>query len=197
MQSVAQFISMLLSLYSFIIVIRIFLSWGGIGASRFGKLHQTITRITDPYLNLFRRFPGLQRGVLDFSPILAMIVLGILNNIFSIIGTQGRITVGIVLALIVQAIGSVLSFFIILFIILFVIRLILEYRKSANSIQYIAILDNLLSGLLNKVHNIFYKGKEVPARTLLITSVVSFIVLQIVFRVVINWFSNTLIQLSF
>jgi YggT family protein len=197
MQPVANFLSMLLSLYSFIIVIRIFLSWGGIGASRFGKVHTYITKITDPYLNLFRRLPGLQRGAFDLSPILAMICLSILNNIFSILGAQGKITLGIILALIVKAAGSVLSFFIILFIILFAIRLLLEYRKTANSIQYIAILDNLLSGMQNKVHNLLYKGKEVPARTLLISSVGSFIVLSIVFNLVIAWISNTLAALPF
>jgi len=197
MQPVATFLSMLLSLYSFIIVIRIFLSWGGIGASRFGKAHTYITKITDPYLNLFRRFPGLQRGAFDFSPILAMISLSILNNIFSILGAQGKITVGIILAIIVKAAGSVLSFFIILFIILFAIRLLLEYRKTANSIQYIAILDNLLSGMQNRVHNLLFKGKEVPARTLLTSSVVSFIALSIVFRLVVAWISNTLASLPF
>ncbi len=197
MQPVANFLSMLLSLYSFIIVIRIFLSWGGIGASRFGTVHTYITKITDPYLNLFRRFPGLQRGALDFSPILAMIFLSILNNIFSILGAQGKITLGLILAIIVKAAGSVLSFFIILFIILFAIRLLLEYRKIANSIQYIAILDNLLSGMQNRVHNLFFKGKEVPARTLLISSVVAFAALQIIFRIAISWLSNTLAQLPF
>ncbi|NQT57458.1 MAG: YggT family protein [Bacteroidetes bacterium] len=197
MQPVANFLSMLLSLYSCIIVIRIFLSWGGIGASRFGKVHTFITKITDPYLNLFRRVPGLQRGVFDFSPILAMIFLSILNNIFSIIGSQGEITLGIILALIVKAAGSVLSFFIILFIILFAIRLLLEYRRTANSIQYIAILDNLLSGMQNRIHNLLFKGKEVPARTLLISSVFTFVALQIVFSGVISWLSNTLAQLPF
>ena len=126
-----------------------------------------------------------------------MISLSILNNIFSILGSQGKITFGIILALIVKAAGSVLSFFIILFIILFVIRLLLEYRKTANSIQYIAILDNLLSGMQNRVHNFLFKGKEVPARTLLISSVVSFIALSIVFRLVIAWLSNTLASLPF
>ncbi len=197
MQPVANFLSMLLSLYSFIIVIRIFLSWGGIGASRFGKIHTYITKITDPYLNLFRRFPGLQRGAFDFSPILAMISLSILNNIFSILGSQGKITLGIILALIVKAAGSVLSFFLVLFIILFAIRLLLEFRKTANSIQYIAILDNLLSGMQNRVHNFMFKGKEVPARSLLIASVFTFLLLSVVFSVFIAWLVNTLSSLPF
>ncbi len=197
MQPVANFLSMLLSLYSFIIVIRIFLSWGGIGASRFGTLYTYITKITDPYLNLFSRFPGLQRGAFDFSPILAMIVLSILNNIFAVWGAQGSITIGIILALIVKAAGSVLSFFIILFIILFAIRLLLEYRRTANSIQYIAILDNLLSGMQNRVHNLLFKGKGVPARTLLISSVVAFIALQIIFRAAVSWLTTALAQLAF
>ena len=194
MQAIAQFISTLLSLYSFIIVIRIFLSWGGLGASRFGGFYTFITRITDPYLNIFRRFPGMQRGVLDFSPVLAMIVLGIVNNMFTILADQGRITLGIILALIVQAVGSVLSFFITIFIILFAIRLLLEYRQTPNSIQYISILDNLLSGMQSRIHRLIYRGREIPTRNLLVSSIITFIVVQILFRIVIKWLTGIFID---
>ncbi len=197
LQIASGFISTLLSLYSFVIVIRIFLSWGGIGAARFGKFYDFITRITDPYLNVFRSVPGMQRGMLDFSPIIAMIFLGIMNNVFSIFADQGKITFGIVLALITQAVGSVISFFIILFIILFAVRLLLEYRKAPNSIQYIAILDTLLSGMTERVHRLLLRGREVPIRTLLTYSIITFIVINLIFKAAIGWLSAFFIQLPF
>lgn len=196
-QGLANILSLLLSLYSFSIVLRIVLSWGSIGKTRFSKFNSFLTTITEPYLAIFRAFPGMQKGMLDFSPILALITLGILNNVLSFFAAQGKITFGIILALIVQAAGSVLNFFIVLFIILFAVRLFLEYRRTPNSIQYIAILDNLLSGMINRIHTLLFRGRETAARTLLLYSLISLIVLQIAFKAGISWLSAYLVQLPF
>ncbi len=197
MQALASIISSLLSLYSFVIVIRIFLSWGSMGAQRFGTFYTYITRITDPYLNLFRGFPGMQRGNLDFSPMLAMIVLGIVNNVLSIFAAQGRISLGLILALITNAVWSVLSFFIVIFIIISIIRIMYEYRRSPNSIQYIAILDNLLRGPQNRIHRMFFGGREISTKTLLFSTTASFVVLHITLKYLFAWLTTALIHLSF
>lgn len=197
MQQLASVISMVLSLYSFLIVIRIFLSWGSIGASRFPSFYTPLTKITDPYLNIFRGLPGLQRGNLDFSPIAAMIVLSLLNNIVSMIARQGRITIGIILALITQAVGSVITFFLGLFIILFFIRVFLEYRRTSYSIQYIAILDNLLRGTIERVHRYLFSGKETSSRTLILASTAVCIVIYFALKALIAWLITYLVNLPF
>jgi len=76
----AKFVSTVLSLYMIICTIRVFLSWiPSLGSTRIGQI---IARITDPYLNLFRDIPLFHTPAVDFSPIIALAVLSVLNNLF-------------------------------------------------------------------------------------------------------------------
>lgn len=72
-------INNIFNLYFFLIILRIFLSW--IPGLRWeNQPWSTLRDITDIYLNLFRRrIPPL--GGLDFSPIVALIVLQIVQNL--------------------------------------------------------------------------------------------------------------------
>ena len=197
MQQVAEFISTLLSIYSFLIVVRIFLSWGNLGSARFASVNTFLTRITDPFLQLFRGLPGLQRGRLDLSPIVAMMVLGMVTNIFSILARKGSLTFGIFMAVIVSSIGSVLSFFLFILLILMGVRLYLEYRRTPNSIQFIAILDGLVGGITTRVHSIIFSGKEVPSSTLLIASTVTVAVINLLARFLFAWLTEFMVGLPF
>lgn len=66
--------------YSILIVLRIFLSW--LPSINWDNQPMKFIRIvTDAYLDIFRRFvPPL--GGLDFSPIVALLVLSIIQEIF-------------------------------------------------------------------------------------------------------------------
>ncbi len=72
-------INNIFNLYFFLIILRIFLSW--IPSLRWeNQPWRTLREITDIYLNLFRRWiPPF--GGLDFSPIVALIVLQLLQNL--------------------------------------------------------------------------------------------------------------------
>ena len=66
-------VRLLFTVYSLMLIIRIFGSW-------FQSLQQTsffrfIAHYTDPYLNVFRRFIPPIGGVLDLSPILGFFLL--------------------------------------------------------------------------------------------------------------------------
>ncbi|WP_085992460.1 YggT family protein [Oceanobacillus senegalensis] len=65
-------LSLALNLYSWAIIIYIFMSWfPGARESSFGEM---LGRIVEPYLEIFRRFiPPL--GMIDLSPIVAIFVL--------------------------------------------------------------------------------------------------------------------------
>ncbi|MGM0432165.1 MAG: YggT family protein [Spirochaetota bacterium] len=195
MQQLASFVVFILSVYSILIIIRIILSWGGMGRNRGGGFYTFIVSATDPYLAFFRRIPGLQRGMIDFSPVAALITLGIVQNIFSALAVQGTITLGLVLALITRALWSVFSFFLILFIILFVIRIILEYWRSTNSIQFIAILENLLKGTQERVHRYIFGGREVSVKVLLFASAVTLLAVYLLLRPLFSWLISMLAQL--
>jgi YggT family protein len=197
MQIIASLLSTFVSLYSMAIVIRIVLSWGGIGEARFGSFYQMISRITDPYLNLFRYLPGTQRGNLDFSPLIAMVLLGIVSNILRIVAAEGRITIGLILALVTNAVWSVLSFFLFIFILLAVVRIVYEYYRSPTAIQYISILDNLLRGSQETVHRLLFGGKEITTKTLLFSTAAAFIILRMILKVIFVWGTSALASLPF
>jgi YggT family protein len=67
-----DYLSLALRIYSYGLIVYIFMSWfPGARESSFGRF---MTRIYEPYLEPFRRFiPPL--GMIDFSPIVAIIVL--------------------------------------------------------------------------------------------------------------------------
>lgn len=69
-----------LRLYEVILIVRILVSW--VMPMPRGPLMQFLWRITDPYLNLFRRsLPFLAAGGIDFSPIVGFIVIDIVIRI--------------------------------------------------------------------------------------------------------------------
>lgn len=72
MYQLLQVLDLALSLYSWAIIIYIFMSWfPGARESSFGEI---LGRICEPYLEMFRKFiPPL--GMIDFSPIVAILVL--------------------------------------------------------------------------------------------------------------------------
>lgn len=83
---VADYVSALFLIYLILIFVRILLSW--IPRLPYNPVLQAVVgfvhEVTDPYLNLFRRFlpPVGGRGfALDLSPILAIIVLYIVQGI--------------------------------------------------------------------------------------------------------------------
>lgn len=68
---IGKLLTDLISIYSYIIIIYIFMSWFNAQQTSIGQL---FARICEPYLEIFRRFiPPI--GMIDISPIVAIIVL--------------------------------------------------------------------------------------------------------------------------
>jgi YggT family protein len=85
---VADYVSTLALVYLVLIFIRIIMSWiPRIPYNRFlAATLKFVSDVTDPYLNLFRRFlppVRLGPGALDLSPIVATFVLLIVSGIVS------------------------------------------------------------------------------------------------------------------
>jgi YggT family protein len=83
---IANYLQTLLTVYIVLIFIRILMSWfTRIPYNRYLDMAlRFVSEVTDPYLNLFRRFIPMVRigpGALDLSPIVAVLVLSILGNI--------------------------------------------------------------------------------------------------------------------
>jgi YggT family protein len=88
---IASYVYTLALVYVVLIFIRILLSWFRLPYYRWlNAFLEFVTEVTDPYLNLWRRFLPLVRigpGALDLSPMVGSIVLifvaGIVANIIS------------------------------------------------------------------------------------------------------------------
>ncbi|MEM9161566.1 MAG: YggT family protein [Cyanobacteria bacterium P01_F01_bin.4] len=81
LQLLAQALAQFISIYTVLLIIRILLTWfPNIDWSN--PLLSALGQITDPYLNLFRSIiPAI--GGIDFSPILAFIVLQFISQALS------------------------------------------------------------------------------------------------------------------
>ena len=81
LSKINYFISTLIYFYSILIVLRIFMSW--LPSINWEKQPVKFVRIiTDAYLDIFRRFiPPF--GGLDFSPIVALLFLNVLQMLFA------------------------------------------------------------------------------------------------------------------
>ncbi|PIQ86481.1 MAG: YggT family protein [Candidatus Omnitrophica bacterium CG11_big_fil_rev_8_21_14_0_20_45_26] len=75
--SLAVLFHMLFNIIYFLLVIRIVLSW--FVRDSYSELITTLYRITDPILMPFQRLP-LQVGMIDFSPIVAFLILQFLET---------------------------------------------------------------------------------------------------------------------
>lgn len=77
----ASFVGALFYTYYILIIIRIIFSWVGIPSQRtLLMIYKFIIDVTEPYLGLFRRFIP-PAGGMDFSPIIALLLLGVIQSL--------------------------------------------------------------------------------------------------------------------
>ncbi|MCX7656140.1 MAG: YggT family protein [Treponemataceae bacterium] len=192
---VMKLLSTLTSLYMLLIFIRILLSW--FEGLSFNAAHRFLASITDPYLEWFHRFPVLQRGTIDFSPILALGVLAVLNNIFTTLAIYGRITVGIILSLILGSLWSAIAFILIFYAVITVIRFI-GYLAGVNSVAPLwRIIDTFLKPLLYRVNRLLYRNRIVTYQTGLISLFLMLVSVYLVLSILVRFLSQVLVRLPF
>ncbi len=161
---IMKILNAVLSVYMILLIIRVMLTW--FRSAQVGSFYTYLARITDPYLNLFRRFSFLRIGMMDFSPILGFVILGILINIINSIATYGSITIGIILAILISGIWSIISVILFLMIILSVIRLIAVFTNSAGFLaQMSAGIDAVLEPITSWVRKVIFRNKFTPYST--------------------------------
>ena len=79
-------IASLANAYSTIIFIYVLMSWlRNTGSGVIGQIYRALGTLCDPYLDLFRRFIPPIGGVLDISPIVALLVLQFVVRLIVII----------------------------------------------------------------------------------------------------------------
>ncbi len=117
-----RLVSALLVIYIVLLAMRFLLSWFPGSAS--GPGWRALLRLTDPYLNVFRGLGFLRRGLFDFTPVAAVLVLVVALNLAGAVARTGRLTLGLVLGTVAGALWSGASFLLLLFIVLAALRLV-------------------------------------------------------------------------
>ncbi len=194
-RTIMQVVSGLLTLYMLLIFLRVILSW--FRGNFYTKPYQLLIRITEPYLGYFRRFKALKTERFDFSPIVALMVLVVLLNISDTLAHYGRITFGLVLSFIVQALWSGVAFFLIFFFILILVRFIaLSVGRSSVSPVWLSI-DMIIEPVLVRIAALFSRGKPMSYRNGLILSGAVLLIIRILGGLLIKLITNILRSIPF
>jgi YggT family protein len=171
------------SVYMLVIFIRVMLSW--FSGVNYGRPAEFLRRITDPYLNWFRRFGFLRMANLDLSPIAALAVLSVANNIFVTLSSYGRITLGFILATLVSALWSAASFVLLFLLIVLVLRFAayLTRRNVYGSYSpmdaFWRVVDSLSRPVMYRINRIIFRNRLVRYHTGLLTSIAVLAALRI------------------
>ena len=177
-------ISKLIGFYSMIIWVRIMLTW--LPSQRFaygnqdGPFISIIKSICDPFLNIFKSSKTMA-GRLDFSPLLALMSLNVLQSIFTILAQTGRITIGLVIALVVQGLWRYFfSYILFLLCIALGLRYIYgrkPYDQRAQS--FLRVIDPIVAKPVNFVAKLFYPKKAVSDQQYVLTALIFYIAVYI------------------
>ena len=71
--AIAKILSIVLNLYMWLIIIRALASW--FSPDPYNPIYQFLLRITEPVLGYIRRFLPMRAGMMDLSPIVALLVI--------------------------------------------------------------------------------------------------------------------------
>ncbi|MDR0558530.1 MAG: YggT family protein [Treponema sp.] len=182
------------SIYLLLIFARIMLTW--FSGVRYSTPVAALNAITDPYLDWFRRIPGLRLGgFLDISPIVAMSVLSIANSVFATMGNYGYITAGFVTALIVNSLWSAVSFLLGFIVIVLGLRLFAYLTRQDIFSPFWKIVDAISQPVLYRINALFYGGRSIQYIIVIITALAVFLAVWIGGGVAINIASSFLLRL--
>lgn len=74
-------IGQLINVYTFIIFVYVLMSWIPMKPGILADIDAALGKICDPYLDLFRRFIPPIGGVMDVSPIVAILALQLIEGL--------------------------------------------------------------------------------------------------------------------
>jgi len=192
MSQILGALSFLVSIYMLIIFVRIILTW--FAGMDYGGFQEVLAKITDPYLDWFRRFPALRMGYLDLSPIVALGVLSLFNRVLNTLAAYGTISIGIILALILQAVWGAVSFFLGFLIIVLILRLIAHLlRLGSNS--FWRIIESISQPVLYRINRFIFRSRIVIITTSIIISLAVLVAAYLVLNITVFIISGVLVRL--
>jgi YggT family protein len=183
------------SLYMILIFIRIMLTW--FTGANYGRAYHLLSGITDPYLNWFRRFSFLRVANLDLTPVVALALLTVVNNIFLTLGRYGALTIGIILSMLCSVLWSVVSFVLGFFIIVLVLRLIAYLANRDVYHGFWRIIDSVSQPILYRINRMLFGRRLVRFMTGILTSLGVLLVLRVGLELLVRFALDLLVRLPF
>ncbi|WP_010256135.1 YggT family protein [Treponema primitia] len=183
------------SLYMILIFIRIMLTW--FTGANYGKAYHLLSGITDPYLNWFRRFSFLRVANLDLTPVVALALLTVVNNIFLTLGRYGTLTIGIILSMLCSVLWSVVSFVLSFFIIFLVLRLIAYLANRDVYHGFWRIIDTVSQPILYRINRMIFGRRLVRFMTGILTSIGVLLALRVGLELLVRFVLDLLVRLPF
>ncbi|MDA3849936.1 MAG: YggT family protein [Spirochaetaceae bacterium] len=188
---VMRVITWMLSIYSFIVFIRLLLTW--IPIPQLNRIKEILGSVVDPYLDKFRGISWLRFGAMDFSPILGLVLLSVVINITGTLASNATITLGQVLYILLSGIWGMVSFFLGALIVLLIIRLFVSLANSGGHNSW-GNLDSLIYNLMARVVGIF-TSKSVSFHAGLLITIACLIILRVGFGILMPIASGYLLRL--
>jgi YggT family protein len=183
--------------YMILIFIRIMLTWFSGPVGHFGRAYGLLSGVTDPYLNWFRRFSFLRVANLDLSPIAALAVLSVANNIFLTLARFGKITLGLILSMLCSILWSVVSFILSFFIIILALRLIAYLSNRDVYHGFWRIIDRVSQPILFRINRLLFGRRLVRYMTGILSSLAVLLALRIGLDLLIRLVMDLLVRLPF
>jgi YggT family protein len=189
-----DFAAKLIGIYSMLIWVRILLSWIRSPQLQSSGLYIFLCRATDPFLNIFK--PKNYVGRIDFSPLVALMVLNIVKTALEMIQVTNKITVWLILAVIIDNFWSyIFRYFFLIIIIMLIIRFFISKNPTDQAQMWLNILDRNLNAPVGVVFRLFYSNKQVSDETLVVASLVFYGVIYIGLRFGLHALTNFLYSL--
>jgi YggT family protein len=194
MRNIFSFLAIAASIYSLLIFIRIIFSWFRNMVS--GKPVEILQRITDPYLDWWRRNLNLRIGFIDFSAVAAIVSLYMLQNIFQMLSVTERVSIGNILAIILLSLWSVISFILGFFLIIIVLRAIAYITNRDNLYSpFWSAIDSIYQPLMFRINRVIFINRIGGFLTRIIISFFIIVIIMIGGRLIINLAANILFNL--
>lgn len=174
LEIVGRVIGSILIFYLLLLSMRIILGWltsrDG-GRTGMGKPWDLLRRITDPYLGLFYRLKFLRKGIFDFTPVAAFLVLIIVFSVVESISEYQRITLGLVLSIILGAAWSGARFLLLFFLVVGLLRTIpIIFRSLADAMIW-RVADLIIQPVIAFVMRLFRLGRRSGSTQYLILTI--------------------------
>jgi len=158
MNSIFGILASIAGFYSILIFIRIVVTWFSAGFPS-SKPIELLGRITDPYLNWWRNRLNFRLGVIDLSPLFGIAALSVIQRILHSLAASGRVSIGVILAIILVSLWSIIAFILGFCFFIIILRLI-GYLTNRNPYSHFwRIIDTISQPLLYRLTRIMFGDK--------------------------------------